>query len=102
MIIVRVKLHCQPGQTENVVAACERMVAASRPLPGVIHFDVARDLTDSNALIATEIYQDREALERQESLAEVASVVGLIRGGALTGAPEWTQYEVASSHSPSL
>jgi quinol monooxygenase YgiN len=29
------------------------VVAPSRALPGVIHFDVARDVTDPDALIAT-------------------------------------------------
>ena len=102
MIIVRFKLQCQPGKTEEVVAAAAATIGATRPLPGVTHYDVARDLTDSNALIVTEVYQDREAMERHESLPEVAKVVELIQGGALTGPPEWTKYEVASSESPVL
>jgi len=97
MIVLRVKLQCQPGRTEDVVAACERLVEASRPFPGVIHYDIARDITDSNALIATEVYQDREAMERHESLAELAKIAELLQGGAAAGPPERTLYEVASS-----
>jgi len=102
MIIVRFKLQCQPGKTEEVVAAAAATIGATRPLPGVIHYDVARDLADSNALVVTEVYQDREAMERHEALPEVAKVVELMQGGALTGPPEWTKYEVASSESPTL
>ena len=102
MIIVRFKMQCQPGKTEEVVAAAAATIGPTRPLPGVINYDVARDLTDSNALIVTEVYQDREAMERHESLPEVAKVIKLIQGGALTGLPEWTRYEAASSESPTL
>lgn len=100
MIVVRFKVHCQPEKTDEVAAAMKGVVAPSRSLPGVIHFDVARDVTDPNALIATEVFENRAAMERQESQAEVAKVVGLIEAGALTAPPEWTIFDVASSESP--
>jgi len=80
MIVVRFKVQCQPDRTEDVVAAMQGVVGAARSLPGVIHFDIARDLADSNALIATEVFQDSEAMEREESLPEVAKVVELMQG----------------------
>jgi quinol monooxygenase YgiN len=82
------------------MAAMSEVVAPSRALPGVIHFDVARDVTDANSLIATEVFEDRAAMERQESQPEVAKVVKLAEAGALTAPPEWTIFDVASSESP--
>jgi quinol monooxygenase YgiN len=102
MIVVRFKVQCQPDRTDELMAAMKDVVAPSRALPGVIHFDVARDVTDPTSLIATEVFEDRAAMERQESQAEVAKVVGAIEGGAVAAPPEWTIYEVASSESPEL
>src|SRR5207245_4695884 len=101
MIIVRFKVRCQPSRTEDVAVAMHGVVKAARSLPGVIHFDIGRDLTDSDALIATEVFEDRDAMQREEALPEVAKVVELMQGGALAGPPEWTVFEVSSSESPS-
>lgn len=102
MIVVRFKVRCMPDRTEKVLQAMRAVVAPSRALPGVIHFDIARDVTDSDALIATEVFEDRAAIERQEAQPEVAAVIKLIEAGALSGAPEWTIYEVASVESPAM
>jgi quinol monooxygenase YgiN len=102
MLVVRFKVRCQPGRTGEVAAAMEAVAMASRELPGVVHFDVARDLTDADALIATEVFDDREAMERQEAQPEVARVVELLQSGAASDGPEWTIYEIASSESPAM
>lgn len=102
MIVVRFKVHCIPDKTEEVMAAMGAVVAPSRALPGIIHFDVARDVTDPDSLIATEVFDDRAAMERQEAQSEVAKVIELISAGALSGVPEWTIYEVASAESPQM
>jgi quinol monooxygenase YgiN len=78
------------------------VVQAARELPGVVHFDIARDLTDADALIATEVFEDRMAMEREEALPEVAKVVELMQSGALAGQPEWTIFEISSSESPAM
>ena len=96
MIVVRFKVTCQPNRAEEVAEAMTAVVAPSRELPGVIHFDVARDVTDANALIATQVFADRGAMDRQETQPEVARVVALLEDGALTGPPEWTVYEVTA------
>ena len=100
MIVVRFKVHCRPERTEEVLTAMRAVVAPSRSLPGVVHFDVARDATDDNALLAVEVFEDRAAMERQETQSEVAAVAALMENGALDGPPEWTVYEVSSSESP--
>ena len=85
-----------------MAAAMAAVVEAARSLPGVIHFDVGRDVTDENAFIATEVFEDRETMEREEAIPEVAKVLELMQSGAPAGAPEWTIYEIASSESPEL
>lgn len=102
MIVVRFKVQCEPGSTSDVLAVMTAVVEPSRGLPGVIHFDIARDVIDPNALIAVEVFEDRDAMERQESQPEVAEVVGLMESGALVAPPEWTIYDVASAESPQM
>ena len=102
MIIVRFKVHCRPDKTKEMMDAMAAVVAPSRTLPGVIKFDVGRDVTDPDSLIATEVFQDQAAMEPQEAQPEVARVIDLIGAGALTGAPEWTIYEIASAESPEM
>jgi len=102
VLVVRFKVRCQPGKTEEMAAALTGVVEAARDLPGVVHFDIARDLTDDDVFIATEVFEDRAAMEREEAIPEVAKVVELLQGGAAAGAPEWTIFDVASSESPAL
>ena len=91
MIVVRFKVQCQPAEAEQAMAAFQRVVPPSRLVAGAIHFDVGRDVTDSNAFIATEVFEDRAALDRQEALAEVQEVVGML-GGLVAAAPKATIY----------
>jgi quinol monooxygenase YgiN len=102
LLVVRFKVRCPPDKTEQLEAAMARVVDAARTLPGVVHFDIGRDITDPNALIATEVFESREAMERQENMSEAAMVMELMQSGALAGQPEWTIYEVASYESPAM
>jgi quinol monooxygenase YgiN len=102
VIIVRFKVRCQSEKTNELAAVMADVAHAARDLSGVIHFDVARDLLDSDTLIATEVFEDRAAMEREEAIAEVGKVVELMQNGALAGEPEWTIYEVSSSESPQM
>jgi len=74
----------------TAIAAVE---APSREIPGVVHFDVARSLTDPNTFVVTEVFEDRAALDRQNAQSEVAEVLRLVQDGALVGDPEWTVWE---------
>ena len=94
MIVLRFKLQCRPDQANAMNEAMRDVVAASRALPGVIHFDVGRDVGDPNAFIATEVFEDKEARERQEALPEVAKAMLLLQS-ALTGPPEATVFHVS-------
>jgi len=96
MIVVRFKVKCLPDKTEQLRVAFEEVVDASRNVEGVLNFDIARDLTDPDSFIATEIFVDRSALARQEALKEVQRVITLLPD-VLAEAPEATVYNVSSS-----
>jgi quinol monooxygenase YgiN len=96
MLVIRFKVVCQPGDIDKAIEVFEPVVAPSRQVPGVIHFDIARDLTDANALIATEVFEDADARARQEALPEVAEVMSVLPN-LLAAPPEATLYHVASA-----
>ena len=96
MIVVRFKVQCQPEKTEQVMAAFEACIAPSRAVDGVVSFDIARDLADPDSFIAVEVFEDRAALDRQESLAEVGKTLAVL-GESLAAAPEATIFHVSSS-----
>lgn len=78
------------------MAAFLLAIAPSRAVDGVISFDIGRDLTDPNSFIATEVFEDRAALDRQESLPVVGQVLAVL-GESLAAPPEATIYNVSSS-----
>jgi len=96
MIVLRFKVQCQPDKVTAIADAMKDVVAASRCLPGVVQFDVGRDLTDDNTLIATEVFEDVGARERQEALPEVAKVMSLLPTGLLSP-PEATLFRVSAA-----
>jgi len=96
LIVVRFKVQCKPEKTEQVLAQFEEVIAPSRAVNGVISFDIARDLADPNSFIATEVFEDRAALDRQESLPEVGKTLALLED-SLAAEPEATIYHVSSS-----
>ena len=96
MLVVRFKITCAPGKAEQALEVMRPVVAPSRALGGVIHFDIARDIVDPNSIIATEIFEDMAALDRQESLPEVAAVMAALPG-LLVAEPEATIFHVSSA-----
>ena len=96
MIVVRFKVKCQPEKTDQALALFRDIVAASRPLDGVIHFDMGRDIMDPDSFMAIEVFEDRAVLDRQESLPEVKKTMGLFQE-LLAGEPEATIFHVSSS-----
>jgi quinol monooxygenase YgiN len=93
VIIGRFKVTCRPERVDEVTAAMAAVEAPSRRLPGVVRFDVVRSLTDPNALLAVEVFEDRDALDRQNAQDEVAALLRLIGAGAIVGDYEWTVWE---------
>src|ERR1700730_18261571 len=98
MIVVRFKVTCQPGKAEHALAVFEPVNGPSRALEGVISFDIARDIADPDSIVAVEVFEDRAALDRQESLPEVAKVMSAL-SHIVAGPPEATIFQVASVES---
>ena len=96
MIVVRFKVRCQTDKADRLIAAFGEVIAASRRLEGVVSFDIGRDLADPDAFVAVEVFEDRAALDRQESLPEVTRTIGLLEE-VLAEAPEATIFHVSSS-----
>ena len=96
MIVVRFKVQCKPDMIEKAKIAFKAVIAPSQKVEGVINFDIAQDIADPNCLIATEVFVDRAALERQEALPEVKNVINLMPE-LLAAEPEATLYNVSSS-----
>jgi quinol monooxygenase YgiN len=96
MIVLRFKVQCKPEKAEEVSAAFADVVAPSRATEGVISFDIARDVTDSNSFVATEVFEDAAARERQEALPEVGKVMSILPSAA-AAPPEATLFHVSSS-----
>ncbi len=96
MIVVVFKVRCRPERVDDALKAFGQVVAPSRATEGVIGFDIGQDLTDPTWIVATEVFTDRAALERQESLPEVGHVMSLF-ADIVDGEPEATIFEVSSS-----
>ena len=96
MIVCRFKVQCQPGKTEHALAVFEDVIGPSRKLPGVLHFDIGRDISNPDCIIATEVFEDRAALDRQEAQPEVAKVMSLLPQ-ILAAEPEATLFHVSSA-----
>jgi len=96
MIVVRFKVQCRPEKVEQAQAAFREVIAASRSVEGVVSFDIGRDLSDPHSFVAVEVFDDRAALARQESLPAVKRTIALLEQ-VVAAAPEATIFHVASS-----
>jgi quinol monooxygenase YgiN len=96
VIVLRFKVQCQPDKADQLMAAFQDVVGPSRAVDGVISFDIGRDVTDPNSFIATEVFEDGAARERQELLPEVTRVMELLPE-SVAAPPEATVFEIAKS-----
>ena len=71
MIILHQEMRAKPEKSDEVMAALAAIIPGARATEGVIKLDIARDLLDPDSFIATGVYEDGAALERQESAPEV-------------------------------
>jgi quinol monooxygenase YgiN len=94
MVILRQKMRSKPSKTEDVSAALAAIIPGARATEGVIRLDIARDLLDPDSFVATGIYEDGAALERQESAPEVHRAMAMF-AEALAAPPERTIYDAS-------
>jgi quinol monooxygenase YgiN len=95
MRVVIFKVRCRAGQGDRAAGLLSEVIKPSREVAGVLGFDIARDLVDPDSFIATEVFDDRAALARQEELPQVAAVMAAFPD-LLNGDPEATIYHVSS------
>ena len=96
MLVVRVMVRSKPDTAEQVMSALKDVVSPSRMLDGVVSFDIGRDLTDPDVFTATEVFEDRAALERQQALPEIAKALE-VQQQSLAADPQATIFNVSSS-----
>jgi quinol monooxygenase YgiN len=94
MVILRFKIQSKPDKSEELMAALAEIITPARATEGVVAFDIARVLRDPDSFIATAIYEDGAALERQESLPEVRRVMIMLPESLVTP-PERTIFDAA-------
>ena len=70
------------------------IITSARATDSVINLDVARTLDDPDSFIATAVYEDGAALERQESATEVHKAIALF-SESLVGPPERTIFDAS-------
>ena len=96
MIVLRIKVKCLPDRMQQALAVFTAVIAPSRELDGVIRFDIGRDLSDPDTIVAIEVFADDEARERQEALPQMATLWRMLPEIAAE-APELTLFEVSSA-----
>lgn len=96
MLVVRFNVRSQADKVGAVRDVLADVARASRELDGVIHFDVAADVTDPTSFVAIEVFEDRAALDRQEELPEVAAAMTVLET-SLAEPPAATIFHVSSS-----
>jgi quinol monooxygenase YgiN len=94
MVILRFKIRSKLGKSDEVMAALAEIIPAARATEGVINFDIARTLDDPDSFIATAVYDDGAALERQESATEVHRAMAIFPE-LLAGPPERTIFDAS-------
>ena len=96
MIVVRFKVQSKPDKTEQLMAALRDVIAPSRKIEGCVEFDIARCLDDPNSFVATEVFGDRAALDRQEGQSQVGNVLSMLPE-VVAAEPVATIYDVSSA-----
>src|SRR5260370_36243988 len=94
MVILRFKIRSKHDKNDELMAALAEIIAPARATEGVINFDIARVLRDPDRFIATAVYEDGAALERQEALPEVHRVMAMLPDSLVTP-PERTIYDAS-------
>ena len=96
MVILRFKVRSKPEKSNELLAVLGEIIPAARATEGVVNFDIARTLDDPDSFIATAVYDDGAALERQESTPEVHGAMAIFPE-SLVAPPERTIFDASIS-----
>ena len=94
MVILRQQMRSKPERTDDVLAALAAIIPDARATQGVISLDIARDLLDPDSFVATGIYEDGAALQRQESALAVHRAMAMF-SEALAAPPDRMVYDAS-------
>jgi quinol monooxygenase YgiN len=94
MVILRFKVQSKPEKSDDLLAVLAEIIPAARATEGVVNFDIARTLDDPDSFIATAVYDDGAALERQESAPEVHRAMAIFPE-SLVAPPERTIFDAS-------
>jgi quinol monooxygenase YgiN len=94
MVILRFKVHSKPQKSDELITVLAEIIRAARATEGVVNFDIARTLDDPDSFIATAVYDDGAALERQESAPEVHRAMAIFPD-SLVAPPERTIFDAS-------
>lgn len=72
MLIVHVSVRVVPGTADAFIEATRMNAAASLGEPGILRFDVSRDLADENHFVIVEVYRDEAAPAAHKETAHYA------------------------------
>jgi len=78
MLSLRQKITARADKSESLGAGLAEIIGPGRSVEGVISLDIAGVLHEPDAYIATVVYEDAAAIERQESRPEVSKVVAIL------------------------
>ena len=78
MLILRQKMVAKTDKSDELMAALAEIITPARATEGVISLDIARVLLEPDSFVATAVYEDAAALERQESRPEVHKVMAML------------------------
>jgi quinol monooxygenase YgiN len=93
-IAMIVKLPAAEGKTDELLAAVEKLVAATEDEPGTLHYAVHTEESDPNLVWFYELYADKDALDAHSGSTAMAEAMTAF-GGLLGGAPEMHVLSIA-------
>jgi quinol monooxygenase YgiN len=99
MIILYQAMRAKPEKSDEVMAALAAIIPGARATEGVIKLDIARDLLEPDSFIATGVYEDGAALQRQELAPEVHRAMAMFTD-SLAAPPDRRIYD--ASRDPTL
>jgi quinol monooxygenase YgiN len=94
MVILRFKVQSKPEKSDELLAVLAQIIPGARATEGVINCDIARSLDNPDSFIATVVYDDGAALERQESAPEVHRAMAIFPD-SLVAPPERTIFDAS-------
>ena len=73
MIIAHIHVRVVPGTADAFIEATRVNAKASLGEPGILRFDVARDVADENHFVLVEVYRDENAPAAHKATAHYAT-----------------------------